>query len=1067
MTVPQLRFNAEQERAVATLTNVVVSAGAGSGKTSVLTTRFLVVLLRNPDWRMSHVVAITFTRAAAFEMKGRIRQRMLDLLLPKNEDLRKQFATWAGISLNHDEQRARWQDLLKQMDSARIDTIHALCADILRVNAPSADLDPRFAVLEEADARLLREQAYTHTLNALVDGDIARVLFKHYDESDVKKIATNANLLDALPDMPTYPTDDIRGYNVEIANGWDSLLRRVRDAYTALKQAQGALDFNDLEARTARLLRERDDVRARYRGADVRYVMVDEFQDTNQRQWEIVKSLVDLGDGQARVFIVGDRKQSIYAFRGADVSVFKTAEEDIGNIIVMNTSYRANQTLVTAINALFTQVFAQAAGGVPYEPLAHARADAPIVPPMRAHFYTVAKGEKVSVRAYEADAIARHLKEAVEGDAPLSIYDKEKNQMRPLAYSDVGLLLRTMTNASAYENAFDAHGIPYVTISKRGYYARQEVADILNALKALASPQDNLALASALRSPIFSLSDETLLRLRLHVPDATLMHALLTMPADGLPADQRERLHDARDVFRQLLPLVGRVTLAELLYALLTRTATLSKLQAQGDDGVRARLNVEKLLALADAKSHLTLGDYTRYTHTLLTKQSQEGEATQDEAQGVRLMSIHNSKGLEFPLVILPHFENRSQDSTYPEVSFGEGGLVYKGKKDVPKMGKKGQELKEKAYHAHYETRRGAIEAANVAELKRLLYVAITRAQDAVWIYGKQDSTFGFWKCVGGAKSHYFGLIDDTTLLALQEETLTAKLAPQPPAPNGLASTSSVPSAPALPLMAHVPPPRLSESLRHISATQLGHVSVAHYADAHDPQEGETRRISVTSLRQEVLGVAEDSGVDLHTPRVTRRIVGQMVHEAIRHRQFPIADTPIEDILASYGWRFNLTDEQDLQTAVQSAKQLLARFVKSEVYGWLAGAQKVLLELPFIYPTHRYLVHGQIDMLLQDAQGTWRIVDYKTSHVPKPPTQDVAPTLQQATQHARLYRMQLAAYAGAVRANFGAMGQDVRPRVFVHYIRYGHTVELPEAEWQGVLATFDGAIASALDGVEV
>jgi ATP-dependent exoDNAse (exonuclease V) beta subunit len=1060
-----IRLNAEQEQAVTTRQNVVVSAGAGSGKTSVLTTRFLVVLLRNPDWRMSQVVAITFTRAAAFEMKGRIRQRLIDLLA--NPSLRAQFATWAGTSLSDDEQRERWQDLLKQMDSARIDTIHALCADILRANAPSTELDPRFAVLEEADARLLREQAYTHALNATEFNAVARGLFKHYDESTVKENATNASLLDALPDVPTYPMGNETGYDLSIAEGWDSLLRHVRAVYTQLKQAQGVLDFNDLEARTARLLQERDDVRARYRGADVCYVMVDEFQDTNPRQWQIVKALVDLHDGQARVFIVGDRKQSIYAFRGADVSVFKTAEEDIGNTIVMNTSYRANQALVAAINALFTQVFQDEAGGITYEPLAHARADAPIVPPMRATFYDVQKqkDEEVAVRLHEAHAIARHLKEAIEGDAPLQVYDKEKGTTRLLGYSDVGLLLRTMTQVGVYEEAFDAHGIPYVTISKRGYYARQEVADILNALQTLANPQDSLALASALRSPIFSLSDETLLRLRLSAPQMPLMHALMSMPADDLPADQRERLHDARDAFRELLPKVGRVTLAELLYALLTRTATLSKLQALGEVGVRARLNVEKLLALADAKSHLTLGDYTRYMQSLLTKQAQEGEATQDEAQGVRLMSVHNSKGLEFPLVILPYFENRSRDGKYPEVSFGEGGLVYKGKKDVPKIGKGGKELKEKLYHAHYLARQEAVKSANEAELKRLLYVAITRAQDAVWIYGKLDSSYGFWKCVGNAKDHHFRRITDETLLRWEERTLTPADTPAMPAISATPATHAkpAPTAPDLPLMARVPPPTFSESVRHISATQLGHLSVKHYANPDDAQENETRRISVTSLRQDLLGVAEDSGIDLHTPRVTRRIVGQMVHEAIRHRQFPSDNTPIDDILASYGWRFSLTDEEDLRHAVASARQLLENFAQSEVYSWLTGAQQVFLELPFIYPTQAYIVHGQIDMLLQGADGAWRIVDYKTSHVPKPADQKSPPTLAQATQHARLYQMQLAAYAGAVRANFHAMGQDVLPLVYVHYIRYGHTVEITPSAWQATLATFDGVLASALD----
>ncbi len=319
---------------------------------------------------------------------------------------------------------------------------------------------------------------------------------------------------------------------------WAALITRVRDQYRAAKTDRAALDFDDLEALTRDLLQD-DAVRDRYLGAEFRHVLVDEFQDTNAAQWAIIRRLADPARPGC-LFVVGDPKQSIYGFRGADVSVFEGVRGEVarqGQAVDLDCSFRSHGALIACFNQLFARLLVRDPasavrayqveyGGGMWAQREAAPGASPLIELVlidKNRVKAAGLSEDQAARRLEAREIARRLKQIVEVERR-PVYDKQAEVIRPIDYGDVALLLQALTNVTLYEEAFKAEGIPYLTIAGKGYFDRQEVWDLLNLLRALYNPADNLALAVALRSPLFSLSDDALLWLRrLRADDGALI----------------------------------------------------------------------------------------------------------------------------------------------------------------------------------------------------------------------------------------------------------------------------------------------------------------------------------------------------------------------------------------------------------------------------------------------------------------------------------------------------------------------------------------------------------------
>lgn len=1179
-------FTTEQKNAITIHDrNLIVVAGAGSGKTRVLVERYLALLDAHPEWPLGALVAITFTKKAAEEMRDRVRRSIEERLYAADEPA----------------QIDRWTALLAQIDGARINTIHGLCADLLRANAAEAQVDPGFTVLDEFDAAILREDVVDAVLNELVaTGGDELELFSEYPQNAIRETLTDPKLLvadlaalpgnlfvtwqamwefatrehihsfrrevDAIGTVVPPPDDKLgaswqicldaldsmvgaesEGYlnalhaiaNINLVGGsyknwggkqhiaeargqlrairqaartileiignppgdlddrasellplWQTLIRKVAAAYQTAKARQGSLDFDDLELMTRNLLLTQPHVGVRYRGAEFKHLLVDEFQDTNAAQWQIVQALADL-DTPGSLFVVGDPKQSIYAFRGADVSVFGEVEGQIigsgGQSVPLSRSFRTHQPLVDCFNTLFEQLLVRDHSS----PVAHFQVT--LGKPMTAHrkFPPMPESPAIEVllidrqeyedgqpvlgkngkpkrlkseqrRIWEAYEIAARLKELT--TSGFMVYDRDLDKQRRVRFDDMAILFQSLSNVTLYEDVFKAVGLLFVTVAGRGYYSRQEVWDLLNLLQAVYNPADDLALATALRSPMFSLSDDALLALRLQTPvddsrngndsasiDPMPLWDALAQPDDLLPAQERDRVTFAHQTLNHLHAIAGRVTISELLREALDCTGYLAVLTGL-PDGARRRGNVEKLLEKAQSTGKTTLGEFSQYLFDLSTREAHEGEAPVDVAGAVSVMTVHASKGLEYPVIVLADASwERGRSDRELVMLDGEGGLACKVyHPDEDKM--------TNPFCYHHARRLHHLR--DDAERLRLLYVAMTRAQDYLLISGQANANAdGDWISRGwldklldgfGLREYLAPGTDGLMAYAGLPNILRIRFAQRRPQALTMTadetetgwSVESVPGVASMPPLLRDVAIRPTEQARHLAATQIADLGGAGQAVQSRDRSFYRERF----LRQ----VFHDAPTHIETVSertisASARQIGDIVHEALRHWRLPGKDDDrLEAMLDSYAWRQGITDKAQRAQAVQNAFRMLAKFTETVTYEWLDQATQVYRELPFIYAHQGHVIHGIIDVLFQTADGIWRVMDYKTSYVSDADDQSAGPY----QHHAQRYHLQLGVYAQAVQAQLG----DVIPETYIHYIRYGRTIRVYEEDWRAALA---------------
>ncbi|HTV20894.1 MAG TPA: UvrD-helicase domain-containing protein, partial [Polyangiaceae bacterium] len=676
---------------------LLLDAGAGSGKTSVLVERFARAV-HEDGIGVGQILTITFTEKAAAELRERIRLRL----------------------------RAAGDDAAaRATEGAWISTIHAFCARLLRTHALDAGLDPEFSVLDERDAASLRRAAFDAALATAARAEAAAELIAAFGPVALRTAITatyaelraRGALEPTLPPAPRPPDpgdlrgacslvqrlalavqrelgtiedpgprvldsidllqrayetlesgvpwpgelerlqlrngtialgsqacNDYRGALAELQemaaktvavaprNALDELLRGYGAHYSDLKRRRSGLDFSDLELLARELLRTTE-VGNRYRERFTR-VMVDEMQDTNHVQLE----LIDLVAG-ADLFMVGDAQQSIYGFRHADVELFAERGERlerIGARAALQTNFRSRAEILKALNGAFARELGDA-----FRPLTPGRADEPARAPVVELIVadrerTVAEQdpwiEQLAApwRVAEARALAARIRELIaDGEA------------RP---ADVVVLLRATTDMRVYEIALEAAGVPTYVIGGRGYWSHPQVIELVAYLRALANPLDSEALYSVRLSPVCGLSLDGL------VLDAAGAR-------EQLGAADHERLQAFEDWFAGERRAAAWLGAEQLLERALARSGY--ELQIAGLPDARRRLaNVRKLMRLA-REWQAEHGSDLRGFVDLLQSRSDGGDgARESEApvesealDAVRLMTIHRSKGLEFPVV--------------------------------------------------------------------------------------------------------------------------------------------------------------------------------------------------------------------------------------------------------------------------------------------------------------------------------------------------------------------------------------------------------------------------------
>jgi ATP-dependent helicase/nuclease subunit A len=805
--------------------DLLVTAGAGSGKTLTLVARYLALLAEGLSLRS--IVAITFTRKAAREMRNRVRRQV--------DRYRRQD------DLAPDEREA-WGRVYVQLDAARISTIHTLCGELLRAQPAEAGVDPSFAVLDEAQTTLLKREAVeralawaaddaessrlfvrlpesalhatlTTLLNARLDAapllDPERALWQGWErlvrepleafvrspllqdalaefqglaadgtlqraESEGDKLApylrtlleigaqtlsaadgddwcavsellpsfrrncvsygkkenwpagpkaTLKELRDVFDVLPTWATQGDLALDRELAGlmpALSKLFTQLVGLYDGLRAERNALDFDDLEEHAMRLLEEHPDVRGRWQ-REIAAILVDEFQDTNPRQFRLVELLN--GD-RGRAFYVGDAKQSIYRFRGADVRLFCELQQRAGTgadrapaTLELRTSYRAHAGLLKGLNALLAPVLGDQAEDKDLREF-RIQAGPGFQPPyIELHLAVGTKSGEQNALEQAGRALAARLHTLLHSGLQV----QERDGCRPLEEGDIAILCRSSDAFGAYENALEEYGIPFLTVSGREFFTRSENRDLLNMLRAVADPTDDLALAGLLRSAAFGVSDPSLYLLCAARDDGgTLWDVVRQTPAD-LEAEQAGCVSRAAAIVADLHERCGRTAVADVLKALIDRTDYRAGLRACGQ--ARAARNVGKLLSDAQTSGIVSVGEFLEYVTALRGAGAREGEARATAEHAVQIMSVHAAKGLEFPIVVIGDVGARPKTHNGPLLD-EHVGVVLPIKGD------------DKRTSAIYGWAREREAEAEASESARLLYVAATRAREMLLLSG-------------------------------------------------------------------------------------------------------------------------------------------------------------------------------------------------------------------------------------------------------------------------------------------------------------------------------------------
>jgi len=795
-----------------------------------------------------------------------------------------------------------------------------------------------------------------------------RALRDHYDAEFKPLIGAEGSLNFALDQQLVAALPALR-----------QLHDRVLQEYQQLKDEQHALDFDDLEGRAAALLTAQPAVRDRWQ-RDVRAVLVDEFQDTNARQRDIVYALTgftpaaslrgaqlatkqstavgdEIASHQAlamttaptgELFIVGDAKQSIYKFRGADVSVFRQVQGDIqaadGFTVDLDLTFRAHQALVQALNALLRPVLGEAADLTqPYEvPFAELRAQRkkPEKKVRRAPFveFHLGVGENAaSGRAAAAAALALRLR---------ALHHEED-----FAWSDMALLFRATSGFGVYEDALERAGIPFVTIAGRGFYDRPEIRDVLNALTAIHDPTDDLALAGLLRSPAIGLSDADLYRLRFadgsDEPRALweTLSVIASAEREAISSGHNETasLNSVRsDVYRliaELHNLAGRVSAADVLKRFLDVTHYRTLLSAV-PQGHRLRRNVDKLLADAHTSQLISLGDFLEYVQTLEDNGAREGEAPVEAGGAVQLMTVHKAKGLEFPIVVMADAAHETHHHSGKVLLDDQLGLQI----DLTDA--------DGAHPIGYRLARLNEQAKDEAEDKRLLYVAATRAKEKLIVSGhakissKNTLTLSGWM-------NRLGEVVELNTIPIAQTIVT----PRPLELNH-------------PIGCVLYPP--VEAELNTSNTDIAIVLT------NDLQPSVL--VAPLPVNQPSDINTQQSHVWRVVPQVKRPIgpawvIGQLTHEALRRWRFPDR-SDFDAFLLPFALEAGLIDHVEIQATISEVRRMLRRFQAHPLYVEIEQADR-LHEVPYALPGDA----GVIDMLYRRSGEAWTIVDFKTDEM--------------------------------------------------------------------------------------
>ncbi|MDR0952804.1 MAG: UvrD-helicase domain-containing protein [Elusimicrobiota bacterium] len=1058
---------ARLEAALPSSSNIIVEAGAGTGKTTLLINR-LCYLILGEDIAIDKIVALTFTDKAAAEIKMKLLAKMqvilTQLAAPKPDDeatltLLNHYKKDKEILIN------KIQETFELAERAQICTIHSFCLRLLRRFPLEAGLTPKMEVdsdgsitqnifdkewaaflerelilenkqaaawqnlLEFANIDDLKAYAFTLLNPALEDfsptasfSKLAEVCKSYGAEAvalstaylDDKERAIEKSLaiaasslfesanffanftktnkkkskfkIDKLPSSQpkNWPDDDFEkaisiikfaiAVNVEnqaLILAAHRILSPFAAAVKTKIQGENYISYDNLIYSTRNLLKNNTYVRKELK-AEYKSILIDEFQDTDPMQGEILLFLCEEDSprpattwseiklAKGKLFVVGDPKQSIYRFRGADITAYEKFTDLMAaqgaKKLFLRSNFRSSKQIVAYANVFGKNAILETKGIQPkYEAIEHTKTFAAPSVNMVLIDNGDAKMLSEEARHNQAQYIAAWIRE--------NAYKTKLASGKPMAYKDIAILLRTSTALDKYIDALKRFDIKYTVEETKNFYQAQEVLDIINILKVLNDPSDKTALIGVLRGPFSLLEDAQILELA----NQNMLSINATAP--------NKRAAEIFKMLRALHYKAQTLPLDELISELVYNTPLL-ELEALATQKEQAIANIFKFLAgarLIHGRNAVSLSQFLAYSENYAKKQDKEGESplAEESLDTVRVMTMHKAKGLEFPVVILTDISKVERNTSAKQPDFlVDWANNIKGLRAGNNLQDAAFAYLEALNHTHHK-----------AEELRIIYVALTRAKEQLLLVGN---------------------------LKEEKTSINAALQLAGCSPSSAGKPKNILEGDAKTVLTY---PLYKDSASFVDNQFFNQTQNAVKFDIPAWKAAwQSRQLAFETAAAKKIaltpsGQNEQNAIEENQPAMqdnSAAIIGTLCHQMV----FDLFTNKLRP-LATQAFIAGV-DPIAHKSELEEAAKIIKTFKESELFKELKNMELLAAEMPFTFLENGAVINGIMDAVFKDKNGKIFIIDYKSDNI----------NLTEAKEHSLKYKPQLALYTAAARKMF-------------------------------------------------
>ncbi|MGN7177564.1 UvrD-helicase domain-containing protein [Cytobacillus sp. SAFR-174] len=653
---------------------ILVKAGAGTGKTEVLTKRIIRILEENPNVSIKDMAIITFTNKATEELQGRLKKAFYRKWKMENDPTKK----------------IRFRYELESLNLAQISTIHMFCKNVLEMIGPYVSKEIIYSPAFNVKADYLNDAIDETIENWIIEKSKNKKKIEHLKIMPVYNLKNMIKVIYSQIRTKGFDIDRVinstkRSALLEMESSKKNLKLELYEILSSVslihrKYKYDRLDVEDLLEYTSKILRERSDIANDIRGR-FKYIFIDEFQDTSNYQSEIFKIICDDSDNSPNLFVVGDIKQSIYEFRGADTNAYSRIEQWIahnGSILNLSINWRSTPEVVHFVNDVFNRIEDN----------------------NKYHFKRDPLKAKENREVIELQNAYEWLLEDVNSKQPQLIADFIKNKIenKEETAENFTILTRKNYELEVIAEELNKKGIPFKILDSGNFYNQKEIVDMYKVLNGLLNPGNQSATQEAINTIFFQNNDRN-------------FNALF----DIIDKNQ----------------LIYNITPSQIIDFIIQRTGVFSRCSSQ----IKSNLNKLKEISRRLIKNEkLSLYQFINWFAMMISAKVDEplADTLNENQSAVKLMTIHKSKGLEFPIVILPNLDQSiSESSLNPEI------IINPQSYSLEYYYRKYYDNNSIIKSSSYDETIDSIQYNVYSEELRVLYVALTRAKRKIIMCGK------------------------------------------------------------------------------------------------------------------------------------------------------------------------------------------------------------------------------------------------------------------------------------------------------------------------------------------